>query len=150
MKMYDAASAGVRFAKTGPERCPSDCTATLPRPASAVVSGAHGVFVTPPAGAVVGAVFFVAAAGLSTRAYQYQSATRAITMTRQPALRKQPFIVCVCRGLERTENSPLPPLRQTFWREIRARPAPRLATRSRDRHLARNDHLPRRVAGRGI
>jgi hypothetical protein len=31
-------------------------------------------------------------AGLSTFAYQYQSATRAMMRIRQPALRKQPFI----------------------------------------------------------
>ena len=60
----------------------------------AVSVGSH----TPAATATVAVVAAVPAAGLvdeagrSTRAYQYQSATRAMMMTRQPALRKQPFM----------------------------------------------------------
>src|ERR1035437_9504779 len=91
VKMYDAASAGVRFAKTGPDWRPSDCTATCPRAASAAVSGCQ-----PELTEV--AVAALPAAGRSTRAYQYHSAMRQMMMTRQPALFRQPFMAYMREG----------------------------------------------------
>src|SRR4051794_110481 len=81
VKMYDAASAGVRLAKTGPDCLPSDCTAARPRSASAAVSGCHP-------DAVVGepdVVVVLVDRGL-TLAYQYQTHARIMRMIiRQPS-----------------------------------------------------------------
>src|SRR6476469_6056179 len=91
VKMYDAASAGVMFAKTGPDCRPGDCTATRPRSAAAAVRGCH-----PDADEVVVVTVSV---GRPARTYQYQSTQRTRMMTRrQPALLRQPFMVCECEG----------------------------------------------------
>src|SRR3954467_13758582 len=90
VKMYEAASAGVRLAKTGPDCLPSDCTATRPRSASAAVSGCQP---EAAAGAQPAVVVEVDERGL-TRAYQYQTHARMTRMImRQPSRLKKPFIV---------------------------------------------------------
>src|ERR1700693_1486096 len=87
-KMYDAACAGVRFAKTGPACRSSESTATRPRSASAAVSGCQ-----PELTEVAVDAELVTAAGRSTRAYQYHSATRRMRRETQPALFRQPFMM---------------------------------------------------------
>src|SRR4051812_5030259 len=90
VKMYDAASAGVRVSKTGPDWRPNDLTATRPRSAAALVSGCQ----PEAADVAVPVVLAVPAADLSTRAYQYQTPTAiATTSMRQPSRPKKPFIV---------------------------------------------------------
>src|SRR3954464_2692928 len=90
VKMYDAASAGVRLANTGPDCLPSDCTAARPRSASAAVSGCHpdvALLVVPDVVAVP------VDRGL-TLAYQYHTHARMTRMImRQPSRLKKPFIV---------------------------------------------------------
>src|SRR5882762_9111992 len=97
VKMYDAASAGVMFANTGPDWRPSDCTARRPRSASAFVSGCQPVVTdvaVPP-----GVAPALTADGSSTRAYQYQTPARmAMTIIKQPRRRKKPFIVLSVEG----------------------------------------------------
>src|SRR3954464_3921062 len=94
-KMYDAASAGLSFANTGPERWPKDSTAIRPRSASACVRGSHPVLViVAPVTALVVDVVELEDVG-RTRAYQYQRPASAMMRMRQPTLRKQPFIVVV-------------------------------------------------------
>src|SRR3954463_6251111 len=89
VKMYEAASAGVRLAKTGPDCLPSDCTAARPRSASAAVSGCQ----PEAAVALTALVVEVEERGL-TRAYQYQTHARMTRMImRQPSRLKKPFIV---------------------------------------------------------
>ena len=94
VNMYDAASAGVRFAKTGPDCWPSDCTAALPLSASAAVRGRHPAVEAEGSAVAVSEVEVVAVVVVfGTLAYQYHIATAiAIRMMRQPSLRKNPFI----------------------------------------------------------
>src|SRR5258707_104316 len=86
VKMYEAASAGVMFAYTGPDCRPSDCTAARPRSASAAVRGCQAegtefATVVVPDDAVVTLMV-----GRPARTYQYHSTQRTRTMTRrQPA-----------------------------------------------------------------
>src|SRR2546423_10671515 len=138
VKMYDAASAGVRLANTGPDCRSSDCTATLPRSASAAVSGCQPELTEVAAAPVaVG----VTAAGRSTRAYQYHTATRSMRMTRQPALFRQPFMVGEREGWARI------PRRAESGKGGQAQPES--ATRYRDPHAQTFRPLHHRASSRG-
>src|SRR6185503_2490394 len=75
VKMYDAASAAVRLAKTGPDWLPRDCTAARPLSASGAVSGCQPLFTDVAVSTVVVLVLVV-----GTRAYQYQIATQMAMM----------------------------------------------------------------------
>ena len=114
--MYDAASAGVRLTKTGPDCRSSDCTATRPRSASVVVRGCQPEL-TEVAVAAAFVAELVVVGRFSTRAYQYQTATRRMMMTRQPALFRQPFMACFGR-LRMGENTQPGGVRQRGGRRI--------------------------------
>src|SRR5687768_2878226 len=93
-KMYDAASAGVRLANTGPDDRSRDCMAACPRSASALVRGCQPEVTEVAVVSGVGpGADTVGLVRRSTRAYQNQAAARSRMMTRQPALLRQPFIV---------------------------------------------------------
>src|SRR3954453_16723308 len=88
VKMYDAASAAVRLANTGPDCLPSDWTAARRGSASAAVSGCQPLETEVALPTVV--EFVVVVAG--TRAYQYHPAAAIARMIiRQPRRRKKPL-----------------------------------------------------------
>src|SRR3954471_17168797 len=106
VKMYDAASAAVRLANTGPDCLPSDWTAARPRSASAAVRGCQPLFVE----VAVSTVVVVVDLDAGTRAYQYHAATQIRMMiTRQPIRRRNPFMFPGGR-LSTRENTPAQPV----------------------------------------